>query len=71
MIKQHPKLIIIAAIIVIALISGLLKYQTSYNQVDISTVLEEAKRDLTENQEIILLKSKNSFSFYDLLFRQN
>ena len=69
MIKQHPKLIIIAAIIVIALISGLLKYQTSYDQVNISAILKEAEKDLGKNQEIIILQSKNSFSFYDLLFR--
>ena len=69
MIKQHPKLIIIAVIIAIALLSGLFKYQTSYDQVDISAILKEVEKDLDKNQEIIILQSKNSFSFHDLLFR--
>ena len=71
MIRQHPKLIIVAVLIVVALLTGLLKYQTSYDPVDISGLLEQVEKDLGEDQEVVILQSKNSFSFYDLLFRNN
>ena len=67
--RKHPKLILVFAIIFIALFSGLLKHQTSYDSINISSVIEEVEKGLVENQEIIFLESKNPFSFNDLLFR--
>ena len=57
MIRQHPKLIIVAVLIVVALLTGLLKYQTSYDPVDISGLLEQVEKDLGEDQEVVILQA--------------
>ena len=67
--KEHPKLAVVAILAVVASFSGLLKYNTSYNSIDIDNVLVNVKANLKDNQEVIVLSSKNPFSFYDLLFR--
>jgi len=40
---------------------------TKYDQIDISGVLATAMDNLSDNQELIVLNSKNPFNFYDIL----
>ena len=66
--------IYVAVIIMISLavlFFMLLGYKTTYKKVDISSELELVKKTLSPNQSIVLLDSKNPFSFNDLLFRFN
>ena len=59
MIRKHPKLIIVCVIIIVALLSSLFKYQTSYKQIDISNILKNSIINLVNpNNNEIILKAK-------------
>jgi len=64
------KRILLVFIIIVILILGYSIFLTpSYDTIDISATLENARSALKDNQEIIVFESKNPFNFYDVFHR--
>ncbi len=64
------KRILLISIFFILLLAGyLLSITPSYDALDISEALENARATLKDNQEILVFDSKNPFNFYDVFHR--
>lgn len=64
------KKILLISILFILIFSGyLISITPSYDTLDISSALEDARSTLKDNQEIIIFDSKNPFNFYDIFHR--
>ena len=63
------RILLVVIIIVILILGYSISLTPSYDTIDISATLENARSVLKDNQEIIVFDSKNPFNFYDIFHR--
>ena len=63
------KLLIIIIVLIVLFIGYSITVIPSYNTLDITHAIDEARTTLKDNQEIVVFDSKNPFNFYDVFNR--